>query len=231
MNKHLSNWHFNQEFSHPMDPWKPQKRKPSYYLLGLILAASGSWLVLFTLGLQGLHPFRPQISPSLEDKLVSGFTPSVSLWSGEIQKWSERWNLDPLLVAAVMQIESCGNPNVVSTAGAQGLFQVMPYHFEPNENTLDPEINAQRGLAYLQGSYTLAEGDIELTLAGYNGGHGQINKDKSNWPDETQRYASWGAGIYFEAVSGQNPPKTLSEWLKAGGWRLCQEAEKVLGIQ
>lgn len=230
MKRIISNWHSYQYHFH-LQPVLKARKRIAYYFFALILAVSGSWLVLFTLGLQGIHLFKPQNAPSLEDKLFSGFTPSVSHWSGEIQKWSKLWDLDPLLVATVMQIESCGNPDVVSPAGAQGLFQVMPYHFEQDENTLDPETNAQSGLAYLRQSYTLAGGNIELTLAGYNGGHSQIGRAKSNWPDETQRYAVWGAGIYFEAVSGENPSKTLSAWLKAGGWRLCQEAEEVLGIK
>ena len=38
--------------------------------------------------------------------------------------------LDPDIIATIIQIESCGNPAARSTAGAQGLFQVMPFHFE-----------------------------------------------------------------------------------------------------
>jgi soluble lytic murein transglycosylase-like protein len=107
----------------------------------------------------------------------------------------------------------------------------MPYHFAPEEDMLTPEINAMRGLAYLSQSYALAEGNIELTLAGYNGGHGQIARDKNLWPAETQRYAYWGSTIYLEAAQGENVSKTLSAWLEAGGWRLCMQAEEYLGIR
>ncbi len=185
--------------------------------------------MLSLLGAQGIHPFSTQSAP-LEEPLVEFFSPSVSAWSDEIQNWAEAWGLDPLLVATVMQIESCGDPEALSPAGAQGLFQVMPFHFQPDEDTLDPDTNAKRGLAYLQQSFELSEGDIEGTLAGYNGGHGQIAREKSQWPEETQRYVRWGSAIYREAALGEGRGKALSAWLDAGGWQLCQAAEARLHL-
>ena len=34
--------------------------------------------------------------------------------------WAEQYSLDPDIIATIMQIESCGDPNAVSSAGAQG---------------------------------------------------------------------------------------------------------------
>ncbi len=129
-----------------------------------------------------------------------------------------------------MQIESWGDPHALSPAGAHGLFQVMPYHFLPEENRFDPDTNAQRGLTYLRDALTKSNGDIQLALAGYNGGHGQIGRPPNSWPDETQRYVHWGYGIYQEAVSGHLQDETLSAWLRAGRWRLCQSAEETLRL-
>lgn len=95
---------------------------------------------------------------------------------------------------------------------------------------LDPQTNANRGLAYLSRSYTLAEGDISLTLAGYNGGHGQIGQPNQLWPEETQRYVMWGTGIHQEAVLGDPDFPTLTAWLDAGGRQLCEQAEAELGL-
>src|SRR3970040_424776 len=61
------------------------------------------------------------------------FTPEVRHWTNAIVAWAELHQLDPNLVATVMQIESCGAPYVVSGSGAQGLFQVMPFHFTGGE--------------------------------------------------------------------------------------------------
>lgn len=62
-------------------------------------------------------------------ELAPFFTPEVDYWAAAISRWANASNLDPNLVAVVMQIESCGNPSARSSAGAMGLFQVMPFHF------------------------------------------------------------------------------------------------------
>lgn len=77
------------------------------------------------------------------------FTPEVQYWGAKIMAWAAAYELPPNMVATVMQIESCGNPAAVSPAGAQGLFQVMPFHFEPGETMQDPDTNARRGMQFL----------------------------------------------------------------------------------
>lgn len=155
------------------------------------------------------------------------FTPEVRAWENEIIRWSKDNNLPPSLVAIVMQIESCGAPQVKSPAGAMGLFQVMPFHFSPQEDPFDPEINARRGLVYLAQSYKLADGSIAETLAGYNGGHSVIDWDPSNWPEETHRYVKWGTGIWTDLHSKELQSETLNQWIAAGGGYLCQKAREV----
>jgi len=155
---------------------------------------------------------------------LHGLTPEVRRWSASIEQWSSAYELPPLLVATVMQIESCGDAHAQSPAGARGLFQVMPFHFESGENSYDPEINAHRGLAYLRGAFDLGGGNIGLALAGYNGGHSLIGRDPSLWPEETQRYVGWGTGIWDDLVNGEDSSSTLEAWLDAGGLRLCQAA-------
>jgi len=45
---------------------------------------------------------------------------------------------------------------------------------------LDPEINALRGLTYPRQSFEKAAWNLGLTFAGYNGGHGQIERPKAD---------------------------------------------------
>ena len=158
------------------------------------------------------------------------FTPEVQHWAAKIEGWSALFKLDPNLVATVMQIESCGAPNAVSGSGAQGLFQVMPFHFTAGEDTLDPDTNAARGLAYLALGLARASGDAGLALAGYNGGHSLIGLDSALWPAQTQRYWYWGTGIYQEAAGGQPQSTRLQEWLRSGGASLCAQAGSQLGL-
>ena len=169
-------------------------------------------------------------APFGEGVLAPVFTPSVAHWSQDIVTWAEDWALDPNLVATVMQIESCGYSEAVSNAGAQGLFQVMPFHFNSGEAMREPHTNARRGLAYLAKGLALSNGDIRLALAGYNGGHSQISRHPEQWPAETQRYVYWGTGIYTDLSSGLESSPTLTAWLAAGGESLCAQARVHLGF-
>jgi hypothetical protein len=64
----------------------------------------------------------PSQRPPVEFTLSPIFTASVQYWKDDLIRWSSEHNLDPNLSATVMQIESCGNPNAGSGAGAMGLF-------------------------------------------------------------------------------------------------------------
>ncbi|MBN1313269.1 MAG: transglycosylase SLT domain-containing protein [Anaerolineae bacterium] len=168
--------------------------------------------------------------PAPEPTLSPIFMPSVQYWKDDLLKWSADYAIDPNLAATVMQIESCGGPEAMSSVGATSLFQVMPFHFEEGEDPFDPDTNAKRGLAFLAGGLELSNGHAGLALAGYNGGYGVISRDYEDWPHETQSYYRWGSGIYREASAGWDSSPTLVAWLAAGGKSLCDAAEEELGL-
>ena len=169
-------------------------------------------------------------APASTPAIAPLFTPEVQHWASQIAEWAAAQQLDPNLAATVMQIESCGAPGAVSGSGAQGLFQVMPFHCAEGEAMQDPDTNALRGLSYLSLGLARAGGDAGLALAGYNGGHSQIGKDSALWPAQTKRYWYWGTGIYADAANGQTTSVRLQEWLGAGGASLCQRAAQELGL-
>lgn len=154
------------------------------------------------------------------------FTSEVRYWEKEILTWADQWDLDPNLIAVIIQIESCGDPKAKSPAGATGLFQVMPYHFVPGENPYRPEINARRGLVYLKRSLKAFSGNIRLALAGYNAGISGASRPESLWPEETLRYVSWGERIYADARENKRSSQYLNDWLEHGGAYLCTRAQK-----
>ncbi len=158
------------------------------------------------------------------------FTVEIQFWAAHIAVWSAEHGIDPNLTATVMQIESCGNPSARSVAGAAGLFQVMPYHFQAYEDAYNPNTNALRGLDYLRRSLERAGGDARLALAGYNGGIGVIGRVESSWAAETRHYAYWGSGIYADARKNAGESVRLKEWLAAGGASLCKKAHQRLGL-
>ncbi len=158
------------------------------------------------------------------------FTAEVRYWESRIVGWATEHNLDPNMVATVMQIESCGDPQALSRAGARGLFQVMPYHFAGDENHFDPDTNAHRGLNYLAERLVQTRGDVGRAFAGYNGGHVAAGSDWNSWSNETQRYYVWSTGIYQDARAGLSSSPTLERWLAAGGASLCRQAAGRLGL-
>ncbi|MBC7870226.1 MAG: transglycosylase SLT domain-containing protein [Chitinophagaceae bacterium] len=163
------------------------------------------------------------------DAIAPLFTDEVEYWSGNIEDWASEYTLDPNLLATVMQIESCGHPTVSSSAGAQGLFQVMPFHFATGEDQLDPDTNAMRGANFLNYCLDASSSDAGLAMACYNGGPSVLSKDYAQWPAQTQRYYMWGTGIYADAVAESDTSPTLDRWLAAGGATLCEWASAEIG--
>lgn len=152
------------------------------------------------------------------------FTDEIDYWSELITRWAAYQGIDPNLLATVMQIESCGNSTVSSYAGAQGLFQVMPFHFSTGEVYTDPETNALRGSNFLNECLGYSSGDAGLALACYNGGPSLVSRQWDYWPNESQRYYTWGTGIYEDARQNLSESDTLTQWLDAGGQYLCNDA-------
>jgi soluble lytic murein transglycosylase-like protein len=95
------------------------------------------------------------------------------------------------LIRSVIQVESDFDPRAVSPANARGLMQLMPQTAERMLVTdiFDPRQNIFGGVRYLRVLANLFNGDIELTIAGYNAGEGAVMKYGGIPPyPETQDY-------------------------------------------
>jgi soluble lytic murein transglycosylase-like protein len=95
--------------------------------------------------------------------------------------------LDPLLILAVMAIESRFNPIAESNAGAQGLMQVIPkYHADkvPDSNAdasfLDPEVNVLVGAKVLKDYIARSGGNLQTGLQRYNGASSDASAQYAN---------------------------------------------------
>jgi hypothetical protein len=173
---------------------------------------------------------QPSLSATGSGAIASFFTTEVQHWAPQIIRWADEHDLDPNIVATIMQIESCGDPQAVSVAGARGLFQVMPFHFSGGEDMLDPDTNARRGLAFFNEQLRYTGGDVLLSFAGYNGGYAASGGMYENWASETQRYYQWAKGIYEDAAAGNSTSETLTNWLAAGGGAGCERAASRLAV-
>lgn len=172
--------------------------------------------------------------------------PTVRHWSKQIDSTAKKYNLDPNLVAIIMTMESGGDQNAQSEAGAVGLMQVTPltaqdiaskYLKKPVKtyNLKDPSTNIEFGTAYLAflRDYfgTAKQGPdwtstVELVAAGYNGGPGAVaDLEAGKGLEDTQTvvYSRDAFNMWRERHSADSP--TFDRWKARGGSNLLAAAK------
>ncbi len=124
-----------------------------------------------------------------------------------IVKHSYDQGLDPNLVRSVIYRESAFNPNARSNKNAQGLMQVIPstarlMGVNPS-NLYDPEMNIVAGTRYLAFLSKRFNGDLTKIIAGYNAGHGAVDKFGGVPPyRETRNYVRAVSDKYIALSNG-----------------------------
>lgn len=114
-------------------------------------------------------------------------------YAGLITAAAEAHGVDPILVQALIQVESNYKPRARSSKGAMGLMQLMPSTARAYNvrNAYDPKANINAGVQKLKALLELWEGNIGLALASYNAGEGAVMKFNGIPPyRETQKYVS-----------------------------------------
>jgi soluble lytic murein transglycosylase-like protein len=94
-----------------------------------------------------------------------------------VREAANQYKVDPLLVHAVISVESNYNPHAVSPVGAQGLMQLMPGTARQLgvRNAFDAEENIRAGVKHLRDLQDQYKDD-RLALAAYNAGAGAVKK-------------------------------------------------------
>ena len=120
-----------------------------------------------------------------------------------IREAAAKYDLDPALIRAVIQVESNRNPEAVSPAGAQGLMQLMPKTAAEMgvTNPFDPAQNIEGGSRYLRQLLNRYQGNRRLALAAYNWGMGNLEKRPEALPKETQHYILKVEKAYTEILN------------------------------
>ncbi len=128
-----------------------------------------------------------------------------------IRYYAKEYRVDAALVKAVIKAESDYNPYAVSTAGARGLMQLMPSTgLEMQvEDPFDPSDNIGGGVQYLSRMLELFNNDMELALAAYNAGPGNVLRYGGIPPfKETRKYVP-RVLEYYERYKRDGNPVTL----------------------
>jgi len=142
----------------------------------------------------------PAVAPAAEEKSNPlRLSPDASV-NEIVDAAAKRYEVDPLLVHSVIQVESAYNQYAVSHAGAQGLMQLIPSTARELgvKNPFDARENIEAGVRYLK-QLQMQFKDDRLALAAYNAGGGAVVRYGTIPPyAETQNYVyqvgkRWGA--------------------------------------
>ena len=118
----------------------------------------------------------------------------------EIAKAADAHDVDSLLVAAVVEVESTFDPKAGSHKGAVGLMQLLPSTAGMSRSKLlEPTTNLDAGSAYLAELIERFDGDLVLALAAYNAGPRHVRNYEGIPPfPETEQYVEKVLGRYLE---------------------------------
>ncbi len=128
---------------------------------------------------------------SSESAVLPSFSKNRNAFDDIIQQAATAFSVDRGLLKAVMHTESGFNPNARSPVGAQGLMQLMPATARRFSVTdaYDPQQNIHGGARYLNFLLKRYSNNLELAVAAYNAGEGNVDKYNGIPPfRETQDY-------------------------------------------
>jgi soluble lytic murein transglycosylase-like protein len=138
-------------------------------------------------------------------------------FEASISEHSRRQGVAEDLVRAVIQVESAFNPVAVSNKGAMGLMQLMPATAVELgvDDPFDPDQNIRGGVTYLKQLLNRYDQKVELALAAYNAGIGNVEKYGTKVPPfkETRNYVdkiTKGAGTAPAAP----PASVIYKWME-----------------
>ncbi|MDD9971193.1 MAG: lytic transglycosylase domain-containing protein [Myxococcales bacterium] len=137
----------------------------------------------------------------------------LTRYDAHIREAARLYSLPAPFIRAVMRVESNFYRDAVSHKGAMGLMQLMPATatamgvvdpFEPRQNVLG-------GARFLRVLANQFQGDLVLTIAAYNAGHGAVRKYGGVPPyRETRRYVRRVLEHYYKYRAAPDDAHTTS---------------------
>ena len=158
--------------------------------------------------LTGVPVPEMQASYSIAETQTPAVGSSVP-WLQHITEAARAYGVDAHLLQAVMKVESNFDPFAVSRSGAIGLMQIMPLtamsamglRGSPQslrQQLQDPAINVHAGALYLRSLMDTFTHRLDLALAAYNAGTGNVRKAGNRVPPngETPRFVKKVTELY-----------------------------------
>lgn len=149
------------------------------------------WLILFLLAIGALYWYS-------QSSYLKRRTYPLQ-FKEDIVKYSLENKLDPHLVMSIIWVESKFKPQATSNKDARGLMQIIPSTGKwiaeqldetdyEEESLYNPELNIRFGCWYFAYLLRVFDDDVELAIASYNGGMGNVIKwlKDSKYSDDGQ---------------------------------------------
>ena len=150
-------------------------------LLADLFNSEGNMLLM----MRSLRHAYPQLGSVEQDSVPPYFLRMYhpTLYASSIRKAAANNGLDPYLVMGLIHQESYFNAKARSAAGAIGLMQLMPATgkelakiLHTSSNLDNPDVNIRLGTFHFRQLVTLFNGNIQLAIASYNAGQGNVAK-------------------------------------------------------
>lgn len=152
-------------------------------------------------GIRSPSADRATSPAAFEEAFTADQAARISEVQPHVQRAAAAHDLDPQLINAIIWVESRFVADAKSPAGARGLMQLMPATAaglakqmgERRPRSYDPAFNVDAGSYYLRRLLDRFDGDLQLALAAYNAGAGNVNKWTSSGrglPDFSRDYVA-----------------------------------------
>jgi soluble lytic murein transglycosylase-like protein len=198
-----------------------RSRSRSDILVTVLMPGAVRSVAIFLLS--GFAAALPANRVALAETALPALTVARDTHAAAIAEASVRFAIPEHWIRAVMRVESAGNPQAISRAGAMGLMQVMPetwaelrQHQGLGGDPFDPRDNILAGTAYLRAMLD-RYGTVGAMLAAYNAGPGRYNEFLSTGrplPAETRAYVATLAPL-LNGGRALPHPSVASDWREA----------------
>jgi len=174
------------------EPVRPRATRPRLY--------RGALVACLILGSGAVGFFWPSRARALVRRAADPLVMArVERFAPQIRSAARESGLDPVLLAAIVYVESSGRADAVSSAGALGLMQLLPDAAadsasrlglatpQPEELLDDPLLNLRLGASHFAWTLEKERGDLRRALVAYNAGRTQLRR----WVRKAGSFEAW----------------------------------------